>query len=65
MIEVENITNQDLLLIFKSKPESELISLLEEVLVYNDTAPLNNYEKELITESMNEYHLGNVVKWNN
>ena len=33
--------------------------------ILNAIRQIAYYEKELITESMNEYHLGNVVKWNN
>ena len=47
---------------FKTRPENDLINLLEQVLVSNDTEPLNEFEKTEIENAISEYELGEVVK---
>lgn len=62
MVEINNLPHNELLTLFNSKPENELVSLLEEVLVYFDTSPLDNFEKESIDSAINEYNLGQTIK---
>ena len=65
MIQTEEISNKKLIEILKSKPESELVSLLEEVFIYNDTEPLSEEERNMVAEGVQDYYLGNVVEWKN
>lgn len=54
---------QNLVSFFRTRPENDLINLLEQVLVSNDTEPLSELEKSEIENAISEYELGEVVKW--